>query len=141
MNNTKLNSLLILLVFSSGCALSLDNSKKIQEEEINKLKQVGVGCFLFADDHKGMLPTKTKQLKTYMGNEFDFSYVKLITKNIKCRNILQPSITILAVSTNPQQGAMQAVLFTDGHCELKAKKDTVNKLVYQTENSSAFFSR
>ena len=124
----KTNCLLLLLVSCVGCALLPSNSQNTKIKEINKLKQVGLGCLLFAVDNRSMLPKKLEQIRIYMGKDFDYSYVKLITKNIRISDINDPDTRILAVSTNPMQGAMQAVVYVDGHCEVKAKEEIAKYL-------------
>ena len=119
---------MIAISFFTGCAILY--ARELQTKELNKLKQVGIGCFLFANDHNANLPARTAQLKTYLGNEFDFSNVELIEKNKKLIDFETPSRTILAVSTKVLANNNYAALFLDGHCELISKekyKKTANK--------------
>ena len=116
----KISSCIIAISFFTGCAVIY--ARQLQADELNKLKQVGLSCFLFANDHAAKFPKTTAQLKTYLGNEFDFSNVKIIEKNKKLTEFKTPSRTILAVSTKRLANDNYAALFIDGHCELISKE-------------------
>lgn len=109
---------IIVIIFSAGCAIIPGYSQAMQINELNKLKQVGIGCHLFANDNGTKLPEATTQLKAYLGDEFDFANVRLIEKNTKLPNCKKTGTTILAVSSKPLANKKYAALFVDGHCEL-----------------------
>jgi prepilin-type processing-associated H-X9-DG protein len=110
--------LAFLLVTLSGCALLPGSSRAIETKTMNTLKQVGIACQVYRIDH-GALPTKTDQLRSYLiGAEELLADVK-IDPNAGNAKPNTAAITVLARSTKELPSGRTALVYVDGHVELK----------------------
>ena len=109
---------LALLAFTlSGCAL-LGGARALETKTLNELKQVAIASQIYRIDH-GALPTKTDQLRAYLiGAEEILADVEIEPSAGNAKSSAA-ALTVLARSKKAFSGGRTAVVYVDGHVELK----------------------
>jgi hypothetical protein len=100
------------------------DSKKTSKNQANNriavmrtLKDLALGCHLFAEDHDGMLPATMAELKPYVRESYDPDNYGLVASGALYK-IKEPAKRVLIRSKVLLSGGQQAVAFADGHVEI-----------------------
>ncbi|MDX9978843.1 MAG: hypothetical protein RBU25_02235 [Lentisphaeria bacterium] len=100
-----------------------------RNEQINRLKQVGLGLHMFADANQGSFPKELPQISEYLGDTTVLGFVDPATGKPmpllyhvpgKLETIQNPSERYAVATPVPVEGA-RVVLFVDGHVEVVAE--------------------
>ena len=125
-------------------ALSRDRAQAEQTMELSNLRQIGLACIMYANDHKGVLPQSLDETIEYVNNPRVFvnpdhaaaaETIKVLPKEQqaawikdhtdyeylgngqKVTAIRSPSTTPLAYHRTANEGRL-AVVYADGHAEI-----------------------
>jgi len=91
-----------------------------RQAAMQTLKQLALGCIMYAQDNDGMLPATQAALKPYVSTSYDPEAYELVASG-KLTEIRQPARTVLIRQKARLSGGQQAVAFVDGHAEIISK--------------------
>jgi prepilin-type processing-associated H-X9-DG protein len=107
----------VLFSLLSGCNLLPGSAREIEVMEINNLRQIAVGCHIYATDNDGQLPRSLEALAPYIEG-VDWSEIELVAKGLEISEI-DVATTVLARSTKDFASGKIAVAYVDGHVVLE----------------------
>ena len=81
------------------------------------LKQLALGCHMYAGDNDGMLPAELTDLKPYVKEPYNPEAYDLVASG-KLSEIVLPSKAILIRQKALLADGQQAVAFADGHAAI-----------------------
>jgi hypothetical protein len=125
MTNRLLIAFSIVILFTAGCATppanptTVDSSEKAKIlRELAYVKQIAIGCLMFAMQHNDMLPSQMADLKPKLGS-LDLNQFELVQKG-KLSEAKQDSVLVKSRTIWPQHG--RAVAYVDGSAEMISEK-------------------
>jgi len=96
-------------------------------EEINAMKQVGLGLIMSANDHGGALPTGLAGWTDYLkGSTIDAKVLEqfvFFDMKEKLQEIKEPASTILARGRFTDANSRRTYVFADGHVEVRKDEE------------------
>jgi hypothetical protein len=121
--------LVIIPAFLAALLLPALNQARFKARQaacVNNVKQIGLGCAMYADEHNGTLPRKIDDLKPYITStnifvcpqardmsRYSYAFVGVTNKWEE-----DPNLVILR-EIEPNHHGKRTVLFDDGHVEVR----------------------
>ena len=109
--------LLACVMLPAGCQSPSQIQAGQRIEAMQMVKQLALGCHLYAQDNDGMLPLEMSELKPYVEILFNPDEYDLVASG-RLSEVVLPSKAILIRHKDLLPGGLQAVAFADGHAEI-----------------------